>query len=100
MSVTLYATDTDPGNITGCTFIPGVNLYACNAGAVKKVSNTLVFSQTKKGPIPITITDTDGVLSRGIMQGKIWFGVQFSNTLTANNELRLKNLSATVKVGF
>lgn len=91
LTLSVYGRAQDPAS--NCTSYG--DFYSCPADREEKLGDLVFQNQNQT-----TFTLKGEALTQGIKQGKLWLGVSVQGPLTGGVTLTLKNMQATVRVGF
>ncbi|WP_038043437.1 hypothetical protein [Thermus tengchongensis] len=98
LTLSLYARLSDPATDPQCLALSDfTTTYACPVGPNDEKVGSATFTLSQSAPLTLKGQN----LTRGVQEGRLWLGVEASNSLPAGPvEFAFKNLKATLIVGL
>lgn len=95
-TLAFYVRLKDPKTDPGCMDLSIIPAYACSIGPYDEKSGEAFFNNSSSAPLTLTGRN----LTQGIAQGQFWLGLEVQGLPQGLVNFTLKNLKATVTVGF
>ena len=95
-TLAFYVRLKDPKTDPGCMDLSIIPAYACSIGPDDEKSGEAFFNNSFFAPLTLTGRN----LTQGIAQGQFWLGLEVQGLPQRLVNFALKNLKATVTVGF
>jgi len=95
-TLAFYVRLKDPKTDPGCMDLSIIPAYACSIGPDDEKSGEAFFNNSSSAPLTLTGRN----LTQGIAQGQFWLGLEVQGLPQRLVNFALKNLKATVTVGF
>jgi hypothetical protein len=93
----IYARTTEPSDCTKVT-VSTTSVYVCSASAQTKVSSQAITLATDGSKTAFKLEDNKGVLKEAMTGGKLWVGLEFTEGLAANSNVKFSDMVASLAV--
>lgn len=93
----IYARTTEPTDCTKVT-VSTTSVYVCSASAQTKVSSQAITLATDGSKTAFKLEDNKSVLKEAMTGGKLWVGLEFTEGLAANSNVKFSDMVASLAV--
>jgi hypothetical protein len=93
----IYARTTDPSDCTKVT-VNTTSVYVCDANTQTKLSSQPITLAVDGSKTVFKLEDNKGVLKEAMTSGKLWVGLEFTEGLAANSNVKFSEMVASLAV--
>jgi hypothetical protein len=93
----IFARSTEPSDCTKVT-VNTTSVYVCAASTQTKVSSQSITLAVDGSKTAFKLEDNKGVLKEAMTSGKLWVGLEFTEGLAANSNVKFSEMIASLAV--